>query len=455
MTQREARTLGKSVRDRLPRKVQGRFVAPDRDAVDLLDRQNATRVPELVPVRFGRMLESPFAFYRGSAALMAHDLGRNDHSDILVVSCGDAHVSNFGLYASPERALLFDLNDFDEGGYAPWEWDLKRLAASVHIGGRANGFSETTCGEMVRSAVASYVDRFASMLELTVLERSYVRVDTAMLQEMAKPRHLKDIARAESRARRRTSEQVVQRLVTTGERGARRIIEQPPITTHVIGATSEQLGEAFRQYHETLPHHTALLLSQFELQDAVHRVVGVGSVGTRAYLAYLEGPNDEPLILQAKEADRSVLASFGGMPDRLPPGVPLPDGHSQGQRVVAVQRILQAASDHFLGWITFAGHHRRVDYYWRQFRDMKGSVDLATLDSRQFTDYARLCAWLLARAHVQSPNAAVVGGYIGRSDALAEPLAQWAARYADQAEADYAALVAAVDQGRVPAERGV
>ncbi|WP_053383555.1 DUF2252 domain-containing protein [Leucobacter celer] len=447
------------LRERLPRRQLGALVLPQhRDPVGILERQHDARLPDLVPVRVGRMLQSAFAFYRGTAAIMASDLAAAPTTGIDVVSCGDAHISNFGFYASPERELVFDLNDFDEAGIAPWEWDLRRLVGSVHIGGRDIGLSEDNCREAVARAAASYQETLREFTVLSAADRYFTRVDTSEVARRLGTAGAKTVKKAEKKARGRTSEQVLRKLALRSEDGATRIVDQPPVLRHVDHASLEELDGLFAQYRSTVREDIAYLLSQYRLVDYALRVVGVGSVGTRCYLLAFEGPTGEALFLQAKEAPASVLTSHGGRPEAIP-GDETGAAHTEGHRVVAAQRILQANSDPFLGWITgWAGEREdrhRVDYYWRQFRDMKGSIEPDTLDKEQFVAYGGLCAALLARAHGQSPDARAISGYLGRGDRLAEGMADWSAAYADVAEADFEALAQAVRAGRVPAETGV
>jgi uncharacterized protein (DUF2252 family) len=428
---------------------------PDRDPLGIIEAQNAHRLEDLVPVRIGRMLQSPFAFYRASAAVMAADLSGGPASGIKVVASGDAHISNFGLFASPERALLFDLNDFDEAGIAPWEWDVKRLAASIHVGGRGKGLDEPSCAAATEEAVAAYRESLAALVGLTALERFHFQVDVDALSGLPR-RDRKLVDEVARKARTRTSEQVFGKFTVEEADGRRRIVDQPPITRHVDHVTHDQLERLFEIYRRTLREDVALLLSQFTIVDYVLRVVGVGSVGTRCYLLLLEGSSGEPLFLQAKEALTSVLSSHGGMPDVVA-GSPEGVVRSNGHRVVAAQRILQAQSDPFLGWMTWGdagGDGPTVDYHWRQFRDMKGSIDVTRLDADQFRRYGVACARLLARAHGQSPRAARIVGYLGGSGRFDEAVSAWAAGYADVCERDFAALQAAVASGRFPADLG-
>ncbi|MFN3708268.1 DUF2252 domain-containing protein [Microcella sp.] len=453
------RERGRALRREVPRASLAEVYSPrDRDPIAILTEQNATRLPDLVPVRIGRMLQSPFAFYRGTAAVMAADLRDAPTTNLDVVACGDAHISNFGFYASPERELVFDLNDFDEGGVAPWEWDVRRLTASVYIGGRDIGLSDDTCQAAAHDAAAMYQTVLRRFCRLSPTERYFARVDSSRVAREFEAVGTRTVKRAAKKARGRTAERVLATLTTTTTDGRLRIDDQPPILQHVDHASLDELGELRTHYRHTLRDDIAYLLGQYTLVDYALRVVGVGSVGTRCYLIALESAAGDVLFLQAKEAPPSVLTTYGGRP-ALIPGRSASTDYSEGHRVVAAQRILQSTSDPFVGWVNgWAGDdagRRRVDYYWRQFRDMKGSIDPATLNAAQYTRYAELCAGLLARAHGQSPASASIVGYLGRSGAFADAIATWSARYADVAEADYEALHKAVAAGRLPAETGV
>jgi uncharacterized protein (DUF2252 family) len=447
----EQREAGRAARKVLPRRQHGEISSYDRDPVALLDTQNAQRIPDLVPVRWGRMLESPFAFFRGSAAVMAADLAAGPSTGTQVVACGDAHLANFGLYASPERRIVFDLNDFDEAGNAPWEWDLKRLAASVVVAGRDRGFDATVVRQAATAVAAEYRGRLAELLALSALDRYYASIDSAWLEE-----HVADggrglLHKTLKKARRRTSEHVLSSLTTTDEGGRTRIMDDPPLVRHPPAAAVALAEKVLADYTKVLRSDVAMLVGQFTLVDVAMRVVGVGSVGTQAYVALLEGPGGPPLFLQVKEASPSVLSTYGKVRAEPPAGTHLPAGAGEGARVVSAQRILQAVSDPFLGW--FAGP--RQSFYVRQLRDMKGSVDVAALAPDQLANYGRLCASQLARAHAQSPTAAFVAGYLGSSESFDDAVARWAVAYADQVERDHAALAAAAAAGRIPVERGV
>jgi len=458
LTVREARARGRALRQSLPRESHGELVLPQRDPVGILVEQNANRLPDLVPVRIGRMLQSPFTYYRGTAAAMAHDLSGDHVTGHDVVCCGDAHISNFGMFASPERRLLFDLNDFDEAGVAPWEWDVKRLAASAVLGGREIGLSEPRCRDAAQGAVQAYRTTLQHMYQMTALERYYYQVETDRVEMSVKSKHRKVVRRKLERSRRRTSEQARDKLMAVSEHGSLRFIESPPTTHHVEAPTMDEMAELFAQYCTTLRSDAAYLLSQFQLVDFALRAVGVGSVGTTCYVVMLEGPSGAPLFLQVKEAPPSVLETYGRRPLVPPAAVAAVRQGKQGHRVVSSQRILQAQSDPFLGWV--AGwvnpeRPRRADYYWRQFRDMKGSVQLDQLPTQLFDDYVRLCGQLLARAHSQSLGGAVASGYLGKSERFDHAVARWSVSYANQIERDFASLSRAVRVGRLPATHGV
>lgn len=337
---------------------------------------------------------------------------------------------------------------------------MRRLAASVHIAGRDIGLTEEQCRESTRRACENYVSVLDQALELPATARYFLRVDDSTVARELGKEGRKTVKKAASKARNRTSDQVLDKLTATTDAGHLRIVDQPPVLQHVAHADLSELTELFQQYRRTVREDVAFLLAQFELVDYALRVVGVGSVGTRCYLIALQGPSGDTLFLQAKEAQQSVLVSHGGRPTQLP-GRTAIDLTSEGQRVVAAQRVLQSTSDPFLGWIVgWSGEHdkpnrTRVDYYWRQFRDMKGSIEPSSLDAGQLTRYGGLCAGLLARAHAQSPNAYAIGGYLGGSARFAEATATWAASYADVAEADYDALAKAVNTGKIAAEHGV
>lgn len=460
MTITETRAYGRSLRDVLGRSKHATLSQTERDPVAILEEQHQTRLPDLVPVRIGRMLQSPFAYYRGTAAVMAHDLAFDPVTGHQPVICGDAHISNFGFYASPERRVLFDLNDFDEGGVGPWEWDVKRLAASVLIGARDNNFTDAQAVDATEWAVRRYRETIATLCEHSAVERFFFQVETDWLETRTDAAGQRLLRKTVRKATKRTSDRILEKITTTDDGGRRRINDQPPIMMHVDHATPAEIELLYERYLATLRADTALLLSQFTLTDYVLRVVGVGSVGTRCYVLLLQGPTGEPLFIQAKEAQHSVLVTHGGLPASLPAVVPTVDVGREGYRVVSAQRILQAQSDPFLGWIGIAAEEtaartRGIDFYWRQFRDMKGSVEIDTLPPTGYQRYAGLCGALLARAHSQSPGAAVIAGYLGRADTFDKAIARWSAAYADRVEQDFAAVEKAAREGRLPVQSGV
>ncbi|MEF2976150.1 DUF2252 domain-containing protein [Subtercola sp. YIM 133946] len=448
--QASAIARGRELRRTVPRRAHGVFMpAADRDPLGILSLQAESRLQQLIPLRNERMLSSPFAFYRGTAGIMAADLANETNTGVRVVSCGDAHVSNFGLFASPQRTMVFDLNDFDEAAVAPWEWDVKRLVASVVVGARESGFSAENTRLAARAAARAYREGLHDMMKLSVLDRYYSRVDTEGADSNLDSAAQKVLDRATRQARRRTSQAFVTKISERGPDGRLLIREDPPVLTHVPEATEEVVLRLFEQYKRTVPADIVLLLDQFTLTDVAMRVVGVGSVGTRCYILILTGPQQEALVLQVKEAQVSVLQSFGGEQ----PGAnsqPRADPYNraftgdedalQGRRVVANQHILQAVSDSFLGYLRYDGR----DFYVRQFRDMKGSIDVSTLSFAPFVTYVAACGTLLARAHAQSEQAPVIAGYLGSSGTFDEAVVDWSLAYADQSLDDFQAFGAAV-----------
>ncbi|MCU1489655.1 MAG: hypothetical protein JWM85_1060 [Acidimicrobiaceae bacterium] len=410
----------------------------DRDPIRILQEQNARRIPELVPLRIARMIESPFAYYRGAAAVMASDLSTTPVTSIEVHASGDAHLLNFGLFGSPERTLLFDLNDFDETLFAPWEWDVKRLAASATVAARQNGLDDFDAAEITRAGVRSYRQRMAAFAQMAALDVFYSRVEAEKalsLSKVASPGVRKQL----DKARQNTSSRVISKLTFTSAEGAPRIIDQPPFLSHSRELESEELiGRFFETYRSTVRNDVQLLLQTFRLVDVARKVVGVGSVGTRCYIALLLDRRDAPLFLQIKEAERSVLE----------PHWKRTIVERQGERVVQGQRIMQAASDVFLGW---ASDEEGRDFYVRQLKDMKGAVDVASLSAPALREYLELCGWTLARAHAQSGAAREISEYLGSGDPFDEAITTFAKSYADQNSLDYQALVDAVRAGNIAA----
>ena len=444
----ERAAVGKAARKRVPRASHAAFEpAPDRDPIAILAAQEADRLQQLVPLRHQRMSESAFAYYRGTPAVMAFDLASTPRSDILVQASGDAHISNFGLFASPERTLVFDTNDFDETLPGPWEWDVKRMAASVVIAGRANGFSAEAVRAATMGAVASYRQWMARYAGMRLLDVWYASITDADIREAAEGSAWltgKDAAfrraRLEalfSKARRRDGMRAFESLTGVVD-GRRVILEDPPVMTHVeFEGGPGILEKVFTDYRSTMPENRRDFLERYRFVDVALKVVGVGSVGTRCFVIVLEGRDEnDPLILQAKEATASVMEPYLEA-----------SGHaSHGQRVVVGQQLMQATSDIFLGWTRGPGGR---DFYVRQLWDMKGSVDIATLQLPGFHFYPKVCAWALARAHARTGDAAAISAYLGTSDTFDGAIADFSETYADVNARDHAAYLAAIKAGTV------
>jgi uncharacterized protein (DUF2252 family) len=460
LTPAERVVRGKAARAEVPRESHAVFdPPPDRpDPIALLIEQGKSRVPELVPVRYGRMMVSPFTFFRGAALPMASDLTDTPVSGLAVQACGDAHLSNFGIFGSAERRLIFDVNDFDETLPGPWEWDVKRLAASLEVAARGNGFPGKQRREIVSAAVARYRRAMRDFAAMTNLDVWYAHADMDQLRKQfesqLQPRQRKAVAKGLAKARTRDSMQEVAKLTRVVD-GRPRIISDPPLLVPIDElmpketdrtAIEEQLSSLIAKYRRTLETDRRYLLEQFEFADLARKVVGVGSVGTRCWIVLMLGRDDaDPLFLQVKEAEASVLSRFVGA-SRFA---------NQGQRVVAGQRLMQASSDIFLGWHrTEAGLDGRPrDFYVRQLRDWKFSVDIENILPSGMRLYGELCGWTLARAHARSGDRIAIGAYLGGSDAFDQAITQFAAAYADQNERDHQSLVDAVASGRIIAER--
>jgi uncharacterized protein (DUF2252 family) len=439
---------GRAARRLVPRGSHAQWAQmPDRpDPVDLLEAQARDRIPELMPIRYGRMMASPFAFLRGSTIVMAQDLAGTPKSGIQAQLCGDAHLLNFGAYASPERALLFDLNDFDETLPGPWEWDIKRLAVSFVVAGRDNGFDASDCHGAARAVTASYRQRMTEFSEMGELEVWYTRIGEEevkglLTEARAGKKTTKKLSKNVRKTRGRDSLQALSKLTRVVD-GRRMIDDDPPLLVR-IPEGDELRGQVYailESYKRTLQEDRRHLLERFRFVDAARKVVGVGSVGTRAYVVLLEGRDqDDPLFLQVKEAGASVL-------ERYVESSPYEHHEDHGHRVVAGQRLMQAASDIFLGW--FRAPEGR-DFYWRQLKDMKGSAKVESMSSEELVLYARLCGWALARAHARSGDRVSIAAYLGKSERFDVAIADFADAYADQNERDHAALCAAVKSGRV------
>ncbi len=459
LTVDDRRALGREARKAAPRASHGSWTpAADRpDPIALLRAQDEDRMEDLVPIRWGRMSASPFAFYRGSAALMAADLAPLPRTDLTVQLCGDAHLANFGLYGSPDRTLLFDVNDFDETLPGPFEWDLKRLAASFVVATRHNGLGEDVARETALAAARSYREHITAYAEMRELDVWYSRVVADDLLEIARASRaakqasksdvkarLKATEKGFAKARGRDSLQAAGKLTETVD-GKRRIVDQPPLIMHLeMLEDAKNTHSLFEQYKATLEDDRRELLERFEIADIARKVVGVGSVGTRCIIVLLLGRDgDDPLFLQVKEAGPSVLERYLGRSKFT---------HA-GHRVVAGQRLTQAASDIFLGWMT--GKPAGRPFYWRQLRDMKGSIETDLLKAPGLEILAALCGWALARGHARSGHRIAIASYLGVSDRFEQGIADFARSYADQAEKDYETVVKAIKQGTIPAETGI
>ena len=456
LTPEERAARGKAARAEAPRSSHGGWDPPSgrADPVGLLEEQAKSRVQDLVPIRYGRMLASPFAFYRGAAYLMASDLASTPRSGLIVQVCGDAHVSNFGLFGSPERELLFDINDFDETAHGPWEWDVKRLAASLAIAGRNNGFADKERAEVVRDAVGAYrsaMRQFAGMRNLEVWY-AHARVQQGLpgLQAMLDKKNLKAAERVVTKARTKDSLEAFAKLTHVVD-GELRIISEPPLIVPVeellppndAAKFLETIHDLIRSYRRTLQGDRKHLLEDFRFVHLARKVVGVGSVGTRAWIVLMLGRDgQDPLFLQAKEAQASVLEPFVGKSRYA----------NHGQRVVEGQRLMQASSDIFLGWNRLAGFDGVVrDFYIRQLRDWKGSWAPEAMVPQVMNVYGQMCGWTLARAHARSGDRVAISSYVGNSDAFDRAIASFSEAYADQNERDYDALKAAVKADRIKA----
>ena len=484
---------GRTARDRTPPSGHAgwRSAADRPDPVGLLEQQDRTREADLVPVRHGRMMVSPFTFYRGGAKIMAVDLKDTPVADLRTQLCGDAHLSNFGMFASPERRLVFDLNDFDETLPGPFEYDVKRMAASFLIAGRNNGFAKADARAAAMASVAAYREAMAEFAQMPTMEIWYAHFDedrfktiiqdalaaetsAAVKKEKDKkakaakkdqkgPKQAKAAKEAKEAARRaeknlakahtRDSLQALSKLAELVD-GQYRIVSQPPVIVPgrdlaaTFGMSPDDvlpaLHNQFRAYRATLPDDRRKLLERFQIVDAARKVVGVGSVGTRAFIIHLEGRDaHDPLFLQIKEATASVLEA----------SLPRSRYRQHGERVVQGQRMMQAASDIFLGWTKGLDTSRH--FYWRQLRDMKGSALVELMAPATLTYYAQMCGWTLARAHARSGDPVVMAEYLGRDDAFDRSITNFSERYADQNEQDYEQFVKAIRSGRLEATEGV
>jgi|HubBroStandDraft_2_1064218.scaffolds.fasta_scaffold79849_2 uncharacterized protein (DUF2252 family) len=460
LTPEERAVRGKAARAEVPLESHAEFEpAADRpDPIALLEEQGASRVPNLVPVRYGRMMASPFSYYRGAALPMAADLATTPVTGLAVQACGDAHLSNFGVFGSAERRLVFDINDFDETTPGPWEWDVKRLAASLEVAARDNGFPGKKRRAIVAAAVAQYREAMRDFADMTNLEVWYAHADMDLLRQQnpaqLKARQRKAVDKGLAKARTKDSMQAVDKLTHMVD-GKPKIIADPPLIVPADQLIPDEIdrknfegliSDLVAGYRRTMETDRRYLLEQYEFCDMAHKVVGVGSVGTRCWIVLMIGRDTgDPLFLQVKEAQDSVLCRYVGSSKYS----------NQGQRVVAGQRLMQASSDIFLGWQRVAigaennGHR---DFYVRQLRDWKLSLDIETMVPRGLRIYARLCGWTLARAHARSGDRIAIAAYLGGSDAFDRAITQFASAYADQNAKDHEALLAAVKSGRIMAE---
>ena len=445
----------------MPRSSHAVFETPPgrADPVSLLERQAATRVPELVPIRYGRMLVSPFTFYRGAALIMAEDLAATPMSGLLVQCCGDAHLSNFGVFGSPERRLMFDINDFDETLPGPWEWDVKRLAVSMLIAARSNSFTAKDQARAVLDTVASYRAAMSAFAGMKNLDVWYARLDVddtvERLAGQLKPRMVKRTEKTLAKARTRDSMSAFSKLTQLVD-GEPRIRADPPLVVPVAHLaegrareeTFESLGAILSSYLASLDHGRRVLLEQFELVDLARKVVGVGSVGTRAWIGLFMGRDgQDPLFMQLKEAQGSVLEEFVA-PSAFA---------NHGQRVVTGQHLMQASSDIMLGWLHVSSplDDQERDFYVRQLKDWKGSAEVDQMVPEGLAAYGRLCGWTLARAHARSGDRIAIASYLGSGSTFDRALLTFSEAYAEQNERDYAALSEAVESGRIVAQRGL
>jgi len=440
--------FGLRLRQRCPRKVHARWrPPPKRDPVGLLIATDKGRLPNLIPLRYGRMMVSPFTFYRGAAAIMASDLALTPATGVNVQACGDCHLLNFGGFATPERKLIFDINDFDETSIAPWEWDVKRLVTSFVIAGRANRFRAADCREAAWSAAQRYREQMAEYAQSPVLDSWYAAIDLEALSATGTDQHLRSFSRKKVLKATDSSEHHHELHKLTHEEGdSPRITDSPPLVYHEDDVRTHQryhnaMERSFREYRATLDPSRRVLLDRYQLVDVAIKVVGVGSVGTQCGVALFISGNGEPLFLQFKEARQSVLEAYAGRSAY---------DHS-GQRVVVGQRIMQAASDIFLGWtIGVDGRH----LYVRQLSDVKIKPVVEIMKPLDLRNYARACGWALARAHARSGDAVMLSAYMGKGAAFEDAMSAFASAYADQNERDYAKLIAAIRAGRVEADSG-
>ena len=448
LTRDERRAVGRALRDKVPREAHAGWTAParHRDPIGVLIESSAGRMPQLVPIRYGRMMQSPFTFYRGAAAIMAADLATTPSTGIRVQACGDCHLLNFGGFATPERRILFDINDFDETLPAPWEWDVKRLAASIVIAARSNGYGRPEVRECVLRTVANYREQIVSHADMGALEIWYERIEVEELIAQSERKLAKYIRRQVDKAAGRSILEDDYPKLAHVDGGRHRIRDNPPLIFHPThwgpGRFERIVRDAFARYRDTLPNDLKALLDRYEIKDVAVKVVGIGSVGTRCGILLMMAAPDDIMFLQVKEARASVLEPYAGASTYA----------NRGQRVVEGQRLMQAASDMFLGWThDEVGAH----FYLRQLRDIKIKPMTELMGPRTMAKYGEWCGWALARAHAKSGDAAMIAGYLGGSDTFDKAIARFSEEYADQNERDHQALLEALRDGRIEVVREV
>jgi uncharacterized protein (DUF2252 family) len=439
-SRKDRKAFGKALRESVPRSAHAAWTPPPNraDIVSLLEESNDDRIAKLIPLRYSRMLQSPLACLRGSAVVMARDSADLPTTNIRLQSCGDCHLQNFGWFASPERNLIFDVNDFDETRKAPWEWDIKRLVASVVVAAREKNASKSQQQQLAQATVSEYRAHLAKYAELAPLEMWYVRLDAdALLTQTSNIASKKRSQQIIDAARQRTLDSLLPKM-TERVNGELRFKDRPPLIFHPVDEDPfrQKIQEMMLQYRQTLSEDRRFLLDRYRLVDVAYKVVGVGSVGLRCGIILMLGPDDCPLVLQIKEARASVLEPIVGRSERS----------HHGHRIVHGQRVMQAASDIFLGWATSTEGR---SYYFRQLRDMKMSVAVDIMSLSEFEEYVRLCGWALARAHAKAGDAAVITGYLGPSDQFDEALGEFGIAYADQVEQDFESLQNAAKSGRI------
>jgi uncharacterized protein (DUF2252 family) len=433
---------GKKLRERVPRSSQAEWKpTPNRpDPIQLLKHADRGRLGALLPIRYARMKQSPFGFFRGSAALMAADLSTTPSTGLRVQACGDCHIANFGGFGSPERRLVFDINDFDETLPAPWEWDVKRLAASTVLAGRELGVGDKQCSSAARTMVRSYREHMREYAEMRALEVWYSHLDAEIfIDEAQTAAARKRWSEIEKNATLQTAEHVFPKI-TAVRNGRLRILDRPPLVYHPpdIASISAHVREMFERYRRTLPEERRVVLQRYHVVDIARKVVGIGSVGTRCDVALLMAGANDPLFLQFKQASESVLAPYAGKSRYS----------NQGERVVTGQRMLQSASDVFLGW---ARDDDGCDYYFRQLRDMRMKFDVSQMPNDDWLEFVEICGWTLARAHARTGDPAKIAGYLGKGETFDRAIGSFAVAYADQTERDHALLLKAIRAGKLHA----